>query len=196
MLRCVHSVFSPTKVEVPALPTPCTATSHSLLLLSCLPFGKHPVLSISITTASRAMAEPLHPSPWHQALAAQHKEWLQQWMLSLLAVHTAQPEPSIPVLLLPNSHPSFRAASHGDAGAPFPTHLQFPPHLSFLTPMSCWRQGSPGSLPETQQLWESTLPRSWENIMALSPATSAPSVLAGQWGLSSSAGTQLIRSFQ
>lgn len=75
------------------------------------------------------MAEPLHPSHWHKALAAQPRERLQQWLLSLLAVYTAQPEPSIPLLLPPDSHPSFRAALHGDAGASFPTHLQ-PPHSS------------------------------------------------------------------
>lgn len=46
------------------------------------------------------MAEPLHPSPWHRALAAQPKEWLQQRLLSLPAVYTAfSLSPASPALL-------------------------------------------------------------------------------------------------
>lgn len=100
--------------------------------------------------------------------------------------HCSEGDAAFGSSLLPNSHPSFHAASHGDTDAPFPTHLQPPP---------AW--GSPKSpIPGMQQLWESALLRSWGNITAVSPVAPAPSVPAGRWGLGSSAGTQLIRSFQ
>ena len=131
MLRCVHSVFSPNKVEVPALPAlpwppaqPLPASHHHAPCcrlhcwclhpfsqcgcsihsppppLSCFPSGKHPILSIFISADSRAMAEPLHPSPWHRALAAQPRQRLQQRLLLLPAVYTALSlSPASPALL-------------------------------------------------------------------------------------------------
>lgn len=124
MLRCVHSIFSPNKVEMPALPAlpwspascchplccrphcwclhpfPSTALASILLLLllSCIPSGKHPVLSIFVSAAGRAMAGRLHLSPWHRA--AQPRERLQQTLLSLPAVYTVlSRSPASPVLL-------------------------------------------------------------------------------------------------
>lgn len=88
---------------------------------------------------------------------------------------------------------------NGGAGAPFPTHLQ-PPSFS-PAPLHHPEKPPEAEQPRVtrsgmQQLWQWALPRSYGNVTTMSPATPAPSVLAGCWALGSSAETQLIRSFQ
>ena len=61
-----------------------------------------------VGAASRAAAEPLHPSPRHRALAAQPREQLQQRLLSLLAVYTALSLSCVPSAALPRENLPFR----------------------------------------------------------------------------------------
>lgn len=101
MLHCVHSVFSPNKVEVP----PASQPFSGLCCLHCWCFILSPVAAIApilcssasllgsilsfsyLSTASRATAEPCTPLPV-QSIGSPAQKWLQQWLLLLLAVYT------------------------------------------------------------------------------------------------------------
>lgn len=101
MLHCVHSVFSPNKVEVlPACqPFPGLCCLHcwcfilslsaavAPILLCSACSGKHPVLFIS-KHSHRAMPELCTPL-FAQSMGSPAQKWLQQWLLLLLAVYTA-----------------------------------------------------------------------------------------------------------
>lgn len=120
MLHCVRSVFSPNKVEVPPacqpfpglcclrcwcfILSPSAAVASVLLLCSAFLLLGSILSFLYLSTASRAMAEPLHPSPCTKHGQPSPEEAAAVAVIAAGCLHCSQPEPSA----FPRGNLSFR----------------------------------------------------------------------------------------